>query len=131
MESKFTNFWSKNLTEEEKIKLIALLLDDKDILTDFDYLHNEEYIENEECDGKKHQIAFYNKNCLWQLNYSFGGTYFTLECIHEQNKASFERSFNDIKERLFVCTDGEDTPIVHIVAKNDNHYLIVGYYSLG
>lgn len=121
----FENSWSKELTIEQKSKLIAMHLDDKDILTDFDWLHYDEYVENSGTSGKSHQLAFYNNDCLWQLTYSFGGVYFRLECVFEPSEEEFKKSFEDIKDLLL----GDTNQIVHIWAKENNHILKVAYYA--
>ena len=127
----FNNFWSKKLTEEQKSNLEIMLLNDKDIITDFDFLHYDNYVENEETNGKHHQIAFYHKNCLWQIEYTFGGEMFSLKCVYEPNKEAFNNSFDSIKELLFECTtEDELSPIVHIVTSEENHFIMVEYYSI-
>lgn len=121
----FEEFWSKELTAEQKSKLIAMHLDDKDILTDFDWLHYDEYVENSGTSGKSHQLAFYNNGCLWQLSYSFGGIDFTLECVYEPSEEKSKKSFEDIKDLLLADT----SLIVHIQFKENNHNIRVAYYT--
>lgn len=121
---KFEEFWSKELTTEQKSKLRVMYLDDKDILTDFDWLHYDEYLENSGTIGKSHQLVFYNNGCLWQLSYSFGGIDFTLECVYEPSEEKFKNSFELIKDLLLADT----SLIVHIQFKENYHFIRVAYY---
>lgn len=123
--AKFENYWSKELTEEQKQKLNSMHLDDEDITTDFDWLHYDNYVENYDTDKKTHQLAFYNNDCLWQLTYFFGGAYFRLECVFEPSEEKFKKSFEDIKDLLL----GDSNQIVHIWTKENNHILKVAYYT--
>ena len=129
--SYFIDYWSKELTRKQKANLVVMPLNDKDITTDFEFLHHDNYVENDKLSGEKHQIAFYHKNCLWQIEYTFDGELFTLRCVYEPNEETFNKSYESIKEILFECTtEDELSPIVHILTTKDKHFLNVKYYSI-
>lgn len=126
-----TIYCSKKLSDNEKEKLVFLHLDNKELITDFSYLHDDCYTENEPWNSDEHQIAFFNNNCLWRLRYSFGDSFFLLNCVYEPSEIAFENSFANIKERLFACTEDEhDTPIVSIATKKDRRWLLVYHFAL-
>lgn len=127
-----TNFelWSKELTNEEKKSLCSSVFNDKDLSTDFEWLHYDNYVENDDMVGNKHQLSFYNNNCLWQLDYTAyeSGT-MTLRCVYSPSDQAYEKSFNDICELL--CGDSfSDWLIQHTTYNCDERNFIVEYFYI-
>lgn len=132
MEKKFnanTDFelWSKELTDGEKKRLCSSVFNDKDLSSDFEWLHYDNYVENDDMVGNKHQLAFYNSNCLWQLDYTAyeSGT-MALRCLYFPSNQAYEKSFNDISELL--CGEPfSDWLIQHTTYNCDGRNFIVEY----
>lgn len=126
----YKDLWSKELSSDEKKSMNVMRLNDKDILTDFEFLHDDNFVEVES--ENVNRIAFYNNNCLWQILYAFNDSSFSLDCLYSPTSDYFDKSFKDIKERLFACTDNSDelSPIVHLMVREDKRVIIVTHYSL-
>lgn len=129
MKNNFNEYWSKQLTSEEKDNLEPMRLNNKDILTDFDFLHYDNYVEDEDLCGDSVQIAFYDNNCLWQIKYIFNDEKFTLRCVYKPNKDAFRTSYQSIRSKICGCTnENEFTPIVHIITSEENKLIEVTHY---
>ena len=115
-------FWNKEISNEDKIKIESLFLDDKDINTDFFFIHNDDFIEN--INGSKHEIVFFEENCVWQIVYVEGSQHFRLECISYNNLNDCKKAFENLKDKLFQCDDC----YVLIEMKNLTTYF-VSFYS--
>lgn len=124
------DFWSRELTEEEKKNLDLMVFDDKDLCTDFDWLHFDNYVENNNKQGKEHQIAFYNNNCLWQLNYTYGCGGMSLQCVYSPNEQVYNESYEAMKDLLCECSVDEDYPVVHTIYKKKERLFLVEHFAI-
>ena len=53
--------WNKELSKEEKGRLIPSSFDDKDLLTDFDYINGGEYVEiKSPNDSRTYRMLFFD-----------------------------------------------------------------------
>lgn len=137
MEKKFDlhndfEFWSKELTEDEKTKLRQCSFDDKDLSTDFEWLHFDNYVEDNELTGVSHRVAFYNNNCLWLLCYSYSVSgKMTLQCVYSPSDEAFEKSFNEISKLLCDEEVSENSTIFeHAIYNCKERIFFVAYYYI-
>lgn len=137
MEKKFDlhndfEFWSKELTSDEKAKLSPCSFDDKDLSTDFEWLHFDNYVEDSEQTGILHTLAFYNNNCLWQLSYSYNVSgKMTLRCVYSPNDELFEKSFNEIAKLICDERVSENSEIFeHAIYNCKERIFFVTYYYI-
>lgn len=124
MENKFSanndfEFWSKDLTKDERNSLETLVFNERDLCTDFEWLHYDMYVENESLSGHKHQLAFYNNNCLWQLEYTaFESGNMKLQCVYAPSEDAYSDSFDEICDLLCNFADNNDDYLT------DDNYII-------
>lgn len=124
--------WNKELSEEEKGKLIPASFDDKDLLTDFDYINGGEYVEGKTPnDSRIYRMLFFdNYGYGWLLIYTLNGNTFKLKCVAGGGTAGFGEVWKDMLER--VNTEySEDNPLIQqTMIDKENRSIRAYYYHL-
>ena len=123
---------NKELSEEEKGRLIPASFDDKDLLTDFDYITGGEYVEiKSPNDSRTYRMLFFdNYGYGWLLIYSLNGNNFGLKCVSDGGTAGFGEVWEDMLER--VNTEySEDNPLIQeTIIDKQNRSINVHYYHI-
>ena len=124
--------WNKELSEEEKGKLIPASFDDKDLLTDFDYINGGEYVEiKAPNDSRTYRMLFFDYYGYgWLLTYSLNGNNFELKCVSDSGTTGFGEAWKDMLER--VDTEySEDNPLIQgTMIDKENRSIRVYYYHI-
>ena len=124
--------WNKELSEEEKGKLIPASFDDKDLLTDFDYINGGQYVEGKTPDDSRiyRMLFFDNYGYGWLLIYTLNGNNFGLRCVAGGGTTGFGEVWEDMLER--VNTEySEDNPLIQrIMIDRENRSIRVFYYHV-
>ena len=124
--------YNKELSEEEKGKLIPASFDDKDLLTDFDYITGGEYAEiKAPNDSRTYRMLFFDYHGYgWLLTYSLNGNNFGLKCVSDSSMTGFSEAWTDMLER--VNTEySEDNPLIQVtITDKQNRSISVHYYHI-
>ena len=124
--------YNKELSEEEKGRLIPASFDDKDLLTDFDYITGGEYVEiKSPNDSRTYRMLFFdNYGYGWLLIYSRNGNNFGLKCVSDGGTAGFGEVWEDMLER--VNTEySEDNPLIQeTIIDKATKSISVHYYHI-
>ena len=125
--------WNKEVSEEEKGRLIPASFDDKDLLTDFDYINGGEYVEiKSPNDSRTYRMLFFdNYGYGWLLSYALNGNNFKLKCcIAGGGTANFGEVWKDMLER--VNTEySEDNPLIQqTLIDRENRSITAFYYHI-
>ena len=124
--------WNKEISEEEKGKLIPASFDDKDLLTDFDYITGGEYAEIKAPNvSRTYRMLFFDYYGYgWLLTYSLNGNNFGLKCVSDGSTAGFGEVWEDMLER--VNTEySEDNPLIQeTIIDKATKSISVHYYHI-
>lgn len=124
--------WNKELSEDEKEKLIPASFDDKDLLTDFDYINGGEYVEiKAPNDSRTYRMLFFDYYGYgWLLTYSLNCNNFELKCVSDSGTTGFGEAWKDMLER--VDTEySEDNPLIQgTMIDKENRSIRVYYYHI-
>ena len=124
--------WNKEVSEEEKGKLIPASFDDKDLLTDFDYITGGEYAEiKAHNDSRTYRMLFFDYYGYgWLLTYSLNGNNFGLKCVSDSSMTGFNEAWKDMLER--VNTEySEDNPLIQeTIIDKATKSISVHYYHI-
>ena len=86
----------------EQAKYAVFPIDNKHIMEDFsDVIHDGDYLELR-LKGFVKQ-AFYHKGLLWELQYTYGGNFFSVTSMYCPSKESFD----EIKEKIMTLNYDE------------------------
>lgn len=136
MENKFNvdrdfEFWSNELTKDERKNLEMLVFNEKDLCTDFEWLHYDMYVENDAMSGNKHQLAFYNNSCIWQLDYTaFESGNMKLQCVYAPSEDAYSDSFDEMCDILCSDPSMDERIIEHTIYKAKERVLFVEHFYL-
>lgn len=123
---------NKELSEEEKGRLIPASFDDKDLLTDFDYINGGEYVEiKSPNDSRTYRMLFFdNYGYGWLLSYALNGNNFCLKCVSECDTTGFGEVWKDMLERINT-EYSEDNPLIQeTITNKQNRSISVHYYHI-
>ena len=123
---------NKELSEEEKGRLIPASFDDKDLLTDFDYINGGDYVEiKSPNDSRTYRMLFFdNYGYGWLLIYSLNGNNFSLKCVSECDTTGFDEVWKDMLERIDT-EYSEDNPLIQeTITNKQNRSINVHYYHI-
>ena len=124
--------WNKEVSEEEKGRLIPASFDDKDLLTDFDYITGGEYAEIKASNvSRTYRMLFFDYYGYgWLLTYSLNGNNFGLKCVSDSSMTGFNEAWKDMLER--VNTEySEDNPLIQeTIIDKATKSISVHYYHI-
>lgn len=124
--------WNKELSKEEKGRLISASFDDKDLLTDFDYINGGDYVEiKSPNDSRTYCMLFFDDYGYgWLLIYSLNGNNFSLKCVSEGGTADFDEVWENMLE--MVDTEySEDNPLIQkTISDKATKSISVHYYHI-
>ena len=124
--------WNKEISEEEKGKLIPASFDDKDLLTDFDYITGGEYAEIKAPNvSRTYRMLFFDYYGYgWLLTYSLNGNNFGLKCVSDSSMTGFNEAWKDMLERVNTEYD-EDNPLIQeTIIDKATKSISVHYYHI-
>lgn len=124
--------WNKELSKEEKGRLISASFDDKDLLTDFDYINGGDYVEiKSPNDSRTYCMLFFDDYGYgWLLIYSLNGNNFSLKCVSDGGTADFDEVWENMLE--MVDTEySEDNPLIQkTISDKATKSISVHYYHI-
>ena len=124
--------WNKELSKEEKGRLIPASFDDKDLLTDFDYINGGDYVEiKSPNDSRIHRMLFFDDYGYgWLLIYSLNGNNFSLKCVSDGGTADFGEVWENMLE-LVDTEYSEDNPLIQkTIMDKATKSISVHYYHI-
>lgn len=124
--------WNKELSKEEKGRLIPASFDDKDLLTDFDYINGGDYVEiKSPNDSRTYRMLFFDDYGYgWLLIYSLNGNHFSLKCVSDGGTADFGEVWENMLE-LVDTEYSEDNPLIQkTISDKENRSINVYYYHI-
>ena len=124
--------WNKELSKEEKGRLIPASFDDKDLLTDFDYINGGDYVEiKSPNDSRTYRMLFFDDYSYgWLLIYSLDGNNFSLKCVSDGGTADFGEVWENMLE-LVDTEYSEDNPLIQkTISDKENRSINVHYYHI-
>ena len=124
--------YNKELSEEEKGRLIPASFDDKDLLTDFDYINGGDYVEiKSPNDSRTYRMLFFDDYGYgWLLIYSLNGNNFSLKCVSDGGTADFGEVWENMLE-LVDTEYSEDNPLIQkTISDKENRSINVYYYHI-
>lgn len=85
-------------------KKVPAYIDDKNVIEDWEFLTDGYEISDTR--ERLRKVAFFNRNCLWVIEYVIGFHEFELKCMdYNEAEGYLEESSKDIKERLDGIND--------------------------
>ena len=124
--------WNKELSKEEKGRLIPASFDDKDLLTDFDYINGGDYVEiKSPNDSRTYRMLFFDDYGYgWLLIYSLNSNNFSLKCVSDGGTADFGEVWENMLE-LVDTEYSEDNPLIQkTISDKENRSINVYYYHI-
>ena len=124
--------WNKEVSEEERGRLIPASFDDKDLLTDFDYINGGEYVEiKSPNDSRTYRMLFFDDYGYgWLLIYTLNGNNFSLKCVSECDTTGFDEVWKDMLERINTEYSEYNPLIQETITNKQNRSINVHYYHI-
>lgn len=109
------NEWNIELTDKERENIVISSITDESFFNNFGFINQcGDYIEN--VVGKnKHQICFFDNDCLWMIEHLNSLGSFTLKCLSKPNDDFLRHSINYLwTEIMASASDGKCVHFWHL-----------------